>query len=102
MRRALKRRMPNIRERAVDELHLAWVALRAQGMTSAEIGKLYNATPEAVRIATNRIRNADNDEAAFWGDDPATIPQHYWDAAAMSARGAPNIVAFRGKGRVSK
>ncbi len=58
--------------RAVDQMVLDWVGLRAQGMNATQIAKLYATTPERVRIATNRVADADRAES---GED---VSGHYW------------------------
>lgn len=95
----MQRRLPNTAARENDDLHLQWVKLRSIGLTSLEVATIYGVTPEAVRIATGRIRKADEAEARFWGDDPKAVADHYWDGVAMAKRGASNLIGQGGKRR---
>ena len=98
----MQRKLPNKTARATDDLHMQWVKLRSVGLTSLEVASIYGVTPEAVRIATGRIRKADEAEAMFWGDDPNAVAEHYWDGQVMAMRGAINLSAHYGKGRMSR
>ena len=42
--------------RALDELHLKWVKLREQKLSTEVIARRYQTTSAHVRTATNRIR----------------------------------------------
>lgn len=50
-------------ERARDDMHLSWLALRDSGWTSGQIGKRYGVAASHVRTVLNRI-DADDREAA--------------------------------------
>lgn len=59
-------------ERTKDEIVLDWIALRQQGYTTGQIGRLYDVTPSQVRTSTNRVRNED---AAH---DPSAAGVYTW------------------------
>ena len=69
--RAKMGRLPNRVERAGDDRLLDWMALRAEGKTTPEIGALYGKTSVSIRVATNRVVDADakhhNDRITFAG-----------------------------------
>ena len=45
--------------RAADDRILAWIAARCAGRTTREIAAAWGATEMSVRVATNKVRNAD-------------------------------------------
>ena len=55
-----------------DSKHLLWLQLRCDGVSSGVIAGLFDVSPESVRTATNRIKDADAREsgedvsAAYW------------------------------------
>ena len=55
-----------------DAKHLLWVKMRCDGLSSGVIASLFDVTPESVRTATNRIKDADARES---GED---ISAAYW------------------------
>lgn len=58
-----------------DELHLAWLRLRCQGLNSDQIGERFGTTGERVRVATQRIRKADLQES---GEPQEIVQEAYW------------------------
>lgn len=64
------------RSNAVDDRQvLNMVRLRAAGFTSVEIAARYGFTSEKVRIATNRVMNADLMES---GEPARVVLAAYW------------------------
>lgn len=59
----------------VDDDHLAWVKLRASGHSPNTIGTQYDVSPDYIRAATNKIKNADLAES---GEDTSVIRGCYW------------------------
>lgn len=62
--------------RADDERLLDWLDRRTRGASSAGIARLYGVTSAKVRVATNRVREADSRES---GEDTSG---GYWGGAA--------------------
>lgn len=60
--------------RATDAMHLTWVRLRVGGATSVSIAAAYGVKSERVRVATNRILDADRAESG------ENINTSYWRA----------------------
>lgn len=60
-------------ERQQDELLLEWLRARTEGRTSGEIAEQYGTQSASIRIATNRIREADLAESG----EP-TASDYYW------------------------
>lgn len=68
--------------RAEDDLVLVALAMRQRGVSAREIAReLGFASPEAVRTATNRVRDADLAES---GEDPALVAAAYSPALTVS------------------
>lgn len=44
-----------IPSRQDDEMLLAWLRLRGEGLSSAQVAMIYGVTPERVRTATQRV-----------------------------------------------
>lgn len=67
---------------------LAWLRLRLAGVSTVEIAARWRVAPEAVRIATNRVRDADIAES---GEKPAKVAEYYpiGGAVAKEAAGIP-------------
>jgi hypothetical protein len=65
--------------REQDEELLLWLSLRAAGLTWARVAELAGRPSQRARIAAALldVRNADIKTANFWGDDPATVAEHY-------------------------
>ncbi len=61
-----------ITDRADDDLHLAWLALRAAGFSSQLIADRFGVSSSRVRVVTNRIR--DDYAASTGGEDQITFP----------------------------
>lgn len=62
--------------RTDDERLLDWLDRRPRGASSADIARLYGVTSAKVRVATNRVREADSRES---GEDTSG---GYWGGAA--------------------
>lgn len=62
------------RGRVADEQLLRMLQLRAGGLSSGAIAERMNIAPEGVRIATNRVRDADLAES---GEPAELVMQHY-------------------------
>ena len=56
-----------------DKMVIEWIRLRIDGLSSAEIARRYDVSPQRVRIDTQRVRAAD---AAESGED---VEAFYWD-----------------------
>lgn len=67
--------------RADDEALLDMLAARSAGVSSYDIGRQIGMTGEAVRIATNRVRDADLAES---GEADACFA--YWDISPSPRR----------------
>jgi hypothetical protein len=57
-RLGLRRHAPNLTERQADEEVLDMLAARSR-MTSSVVARLFECSPERVRIATNRVMQGD-------------------------------------------
>lgn len=55
--------MPTLTTRYDDERHLKWLKLRCGGLKTADIGERFGVPETQVRVACNRIRNADLEES---------------------------------------
>ncbi|MFD1913818.1 hypothetical protein [Halodurantibacterium flavum] len=70
--------------RASDELVLRWLSLRTDAQLDCNvIGERFGVSQERVRVATNRVRDADLDES---GEDYEAVKAQYWPHVARAKK----------------
>lgn len=58
-----------------DERHIRWVALRADGKSCYDIGKLYGVSNVSVNVATNKVLA---DDIKLSGEPEEEVRRAYW------------------------
>lgn len=71
----MKRGAIKILGRHADERHLRWLAWRCEGYTARQIGDAEGYSQEHVRVATNRIKEADIYQS---GEPHDIVKEAYW------------------------
>jgi hypothetical protein len=69
--------MPRRADRADDEMHLKWIAMRVNGVSAEDIGLRFARTASHVRVATNRVMS---DDLTHCGpvDNGEDVRRAYW------------------------
>lgn len=82
--------------RALDELHLKWVKLREQKLSTEVIARRYQTTSAHVRTATNRIR-ADYCDSTDGDPSNNRLTNLVWGTRAENSRDKKHHAGQRGK-----
>lgn len=64
--------------REVDELVLEAISLRRRGFRNSTIARRLGMSAAYISTVTNRVRDCDERECRFWGDNPKEIMGAYW------------------------
>lgn len=66
--------------RSSDDQILEWLHLRSRGYSLRQVKDItgYAGSRGTLRLLTERVRKADETEAAFWGDTPEQAAEGYW------------------------
>lgn len=64
--------------REVDDLVLEAISLRRRGFRNSVIARRLGISAAYVSTISNRMRDADERECGFWGENPKEIMGAYW------------------------